>query len=159
RPAGVRRIAALSCRQMQRALEKNFRWCDCLVMSAAVGDFRARKIAPGKIKRSNKKRLKLELVQNPDILRLFGRKKGAKILVGFALETDNLAANARQKLRAKKLDLIVATLMKSDSYPFGRAAMDAWILEAAGRLQRLGKINKPELARILLDRIEALVVY
>lgn len=154
KPEGVPVIDIRTARQLQAALKAKFSWCDCLIMAAAVGDFRAKKVGERKLKRSRKTELTLTLKQNPDILAGLGRRKGHKILVGFALETENLGKNAQDKLDQKNLDLIVATQMKSKSYPFGSVKLDALIIDRKGRKQRIRQASKRRLARILLDSIE-----
>ena len=80
-----------------------------MVKAAAVGDYRVKEIAPRKLKREGKDTLTLELVQNPDISAEAGRlKRDGQVLVGFAAETDNITANAREKLARKNLDYILA---------------------------------------------------
>jgi len=153
KPKGISLIDVHTARQMNKALQKKFSWCDCLIMTAAVCDFRVRKTAAAKIKRS-KKGLILNLAQNPDLLRGFGRKKGRKTLVGCSLETEALRANAQAKLRAKNLDLIVATQMKKGTYPFGQAKLEALIMDQRGHSRKIGMATKRRLAGILLDSVE-----
>ena len=163
---GISVIDVVTALQMEKALEKNFHWCDCLIMSAAVADFQVKKAAKFKIKR-DKKELILRLKQSSDILRTFGRKmlrqqsrrKGKKVLAGVALETENLKKNALSKLRKKNLDLIVATQMKAGSYPFGLAKMDALIIDKKGQIHWQNRATKSRLSRILLDSIEKAVLY
>ena len=143
---------------MRDELQRRVNWCNCLIMSAAICDFRPKKVAKKKIKRSRKKRIILELKQNPDILGMLAFKKGKKTLVGFALETENLKKNAEDKLRQKNLDLIVATQIKANSYPFGRRRLDVLIMNRKGQMQRAKKMSKTALARILLDNIEKIVL-
>ena len=158
KPQGLRLINIQSAAELQRALERNFGWCDCLIMSAAVCDFRPAAQAKRKIKRSDKKRITLRLRQNPDILRGLGRKKGKRVLVGVALETEAPEKNAQRKLTEKNLDLIVVTHMKARSYPFGPAGMDVLIIDKDGRIEQARGCKKGRLARILLDSIEKTVL-
>ncbi|MFC1699187.1 phosphopantothenoylcysteine decarboxylase [Candidatus Omnitrophota bacterium] len=158
KPKGLPAIAVRTAAELQSALAAKFSWCDCLIMSAAVGDFRVRRVARKKIKRGRSKELTLRLEQNPDILAGLGRKKGKRVLVGFALETENLKNNARHKLNQKNLDLIVATSMKSRSYPFGSSRMDGLIIAREGRARNFKQAPKKRLARILLDSVEKIVL-
>jgi len=158
KPAGLRVIDVQTAHQMQRALNQKFSWCDCLIMTAAVCDFRPAAQAKRKIKHSGKKGITLRLRQNPDILRGLGRKKGKRVLVGVALETEGLKKNAQRKLTEKRLDLIVATPIRTRSYPFGAASMDTTIINKHGRVRYLKAAKKPYLARILLDSIEKTVL-
>lgn len=158
KPQGLRSVDVQTARQMAGALKAKFNWCDCLIMTAAVGDFRAKDAAKKKIKRGRRKKLVLALRQNPDILGNLGRRKGKKILVGVALETENLKRNTQYKLKAKNLDVIVATQIKTNSYPFGPVRMDALIMDKTGRWQQLRRVSKRVLSRILLDSIERIVL-
>ncbi|MBL7085159.1 MAG: phosphopantothenoylcysteine decarboxylase [Candidatus Omnitrophica bacterium] len=144
--------------QMQDELKKRFSWCDCLIMTAAVCDFRPKTVARRKIRRCAREGISLELKQNSDILAGLGRKKGRKMLIGFALETEELKKYARGKLRTKNLDLIVATQMKSRSYPFGQSRLKGLIMDRKGHIQRLKGVTKPRLSRILLEKIENLAM-
>lgn len=158
KPKAVPAISVKTARQLQAALKAKFGWCDCLIMAAAVGDFRAKKVGEEKLKRSSRKELTLTLRQNPDILAGLGRRKGKRMLVGVALETENLGKNAQAKLRQKNLDLIVATQMKSGSYPFGSVRLDALIIDRNGRRQKIRQVSKRRLSRILLDSIEEILL-
>jgi phosphopantothenoylcysteine decarboxylase/phosphopantothenate--cysteine ligase len=139
--------------KLRTEIKRKFNWCDCLVMTAAVCDFRPVAISKAKIKR-NQKGVILKLKQNPDILRSLGRRKRDKILVGFALETENLKQNAQEKLRAKKLDLILATQMNGGHPPFGRTKINALLLDKNGSCRQLKQVSKGYLSRILLEQIE-----
>ncbi len=114
-PAGARYVAVETTAQMSRAATREFKRCDCLIMSAAPADFTLVKPLAHKIKRRSD-RLSLEFKATPDILKkLSATKKKGQLMVGFALETDNAIANARNKLRDKNLDLIVLNVPDSQS--------------------------------------------
>jgi len=106
-PQGVARIDVVSARDMLAAVEANLDWCDALVMTAAVADFRPRHTSAQKLKKSGMAPV-IELEPNPDILKTIAPRKGKKIFVGFAAETEKLLAEAQRKLAAKNLDLLVA---------------------------------------------------
>ncbi len=154
KPKNVYSVNVQTSRELEKELSRRFSWCDCLVMTAAVCDFRPDGVAKRKIRRGKRDRLILRLRQNPDILASLGRRKGKKMLVGFALETEDLTKNAQRKLRQKNLDLIVATQKDSNSHPFGQVRLDALIIDRPGRIERLGQVSKKTLAQILLKKIE-----
>jgi phosphopantothenoylcysteine decarboxylase/phosphopantothenate--cysteine ligase len=106
-PAGVERVDVVSARDMLAAVEANLGWCDALVMSAAVADWRPCHAAAQKLKKSTMRPV-LELEPNPDILKTIAPHKGKKTFVGFAAETEQLLVEAQRKLAAKNLDLLVA---------------------------------------------------
>ncbi|NQV04805.1 MAG: phosphopantothenoylcysteine decarboxylase, partial [Candidatus Omnitrophica bacterium] len=88
-----------------RVLKKEIKRADCLVMCAAVADFRRASVPKGKIKR--KKGLTLRLISNKDILKALSGYKKSKLFVGFSLETEGVVRNARKKIKNKNLDIIV----------------------------------------------------
>ena len=106
-PEGVERTDVVSARDMLAAVEAQLAWCDALVMTAAVADWRPCHESAQKLKKSAMSPT-LELVRNPDILATLAPRKGRKIFVGFAAETEELFAEAQRKLTAKNLDLLVA---------------------------------------------------
>jgi len=106
-PEGVTRIDVTSALDMLAAVEQNLGECDALVMSAAVADWRPCHTAAQKLKKSAMRPV-IELEPNPDILKTIAPRKGKKIFVGFAAETENLQEEAQRKLAAKNLDLLVA---------------------------------------------------
>ncbi len=100
----IRRVR--DAEDMLKAVLGEFGKADVVIMNAAVGDFRPREVSERKIKK--RERMVLELERNPDILEELGRRKAGQVLVGFSLESEDLIENAREKLRRKNLDMIVA---------------------------------------------------
>lgn len=152
-PRGVRYISATSSSDIKEAVNKNFKGADCVIMAAAVSDFRPSERKKSKIKKE--KKFILELEKTADILAELGKKKRNKILVGFALETDNLASNAKKKLKDKNLDMIIANIIDKNS-PFGEGEKDVVIIERAGATTKLNGISKERIAKIILNKVEAL---
>ncbi|MCM8813435.1 MAG: phosphopantothenoylcysteine decarboxylase [Candidatus Omnitrophica bacterium] len=153
-PAGVRFVAVESAVQMQRQVNRFFPWAQAVIAAAAVGDYRPRRPARTKIKKENT-RLRLDLMRNPDILEGLGQRKGAKILIGFALESANMRANARAKLEKKNLDLIVANRCSRRQSPFGSGRTSAVIIGRHAETY-CAAVSKMRLAGIILDRMERL---
>jgi phosphopantothenoylcysteine decarboxylase/phosphopantothenate--cysteine ligase len=121
-PDGVRFVPVESSLDMRKAVLERFKKADCVIMSAAVADWRPVYSAKKKIKKTQKKTI--ELVENPDILAQLGARKNGRVAVGFALETENLEKNALKKLKDKNLDLIVANRLGKDSDLFGDKKID-----------------------------------
>jgi phosphopantothenoylcysteine synthetase/decarboxylase len=105
-PEGAKIIKIVSAKEMFEAVQKNFPACDCLIMAAAVSDYTPAKPSKTKIKKTGKT-LTIKLNPTVDILKWAGQQK-SKIIVGFALEDKDLRKNAEKKLKAKKLDMIIA---------------------------------------------------
>jgi phosphopantothenoylcysteine decarboxylase/phosphopantothenate--cysteine ligase len=152
-PKGVKSVRVESALDMKRAVERAFAKADCIIMAAAVSDWRVRDVVSAKMKRrSGRKRL--ELAENPDILAELGKKKGGKVLVGFALETEDLEKNALKKLREKNLDLIVANRLNRKSTVFGDRFLDILMLDRFLNKKTLSRKSKKEAAKIILDKVE-----
>lgn len=150
-PRGVRLVRVESALEMRDAVLKEFKKADCVIMAAAVGDWRARSAGKNKIKRGGK--IRIELVENPDILAELGRKKGERVLVGFALETGALEKNARKKLERKNLDIIVANKISEAKNVFGEGLTDVLIMDRSGRKRSVKKRPKRAIAKLIIDRI------
>ena len=109
----------VSAQEMLDAVRENLAWADYVVKAAAVGDYRAKDYSDHKIKREGRDTVTLELVQNPDIAAEAGRlKREGQVLIGFAAESDNVAANAREKLARKNLDYILANDVTAEGSGF-----------------------------------------
>jgi phosphopantothenoylcysteine decarboxylase/phosphopantothenate--cysteine ligase len=113
-PAGARVVRVESAAQMFAAVKEHFGRCDCLIMAAAVADYTPARPSKTKLKKRAAK-VTLELKPTPDILQWAGRHRRVgrahhnwKIIVGFALEDQDLRANAERKMREKHLDMIIA---------------------------------------------------
>jgi phosphopantothenoylcysteine decarboxylase/phosphopantothenate--cysteine ligase len=84
---------------MLSAIEQHFAGASVAIFAAAVADYRHADPVASKIKRSGEQGITLQLIPNPDILATMARKKGDRLIVGFAAETDRVAENARKKLK------------------------------------------------------------
>ena len=152
----ARWVNVVSAEEMYRAVASAFPKADVLVMSAAVSDYRAKKVSHSKLKRVKKEML-LPLEANRDILESLRRKRRRQILIGFAVETENLLKNAFAKLREKGLDLIVANQVGKGQNPFGNHRLSVHFLWKDGRRRRLKKLSKRRIATALLEAIEELI--
>lgn len=151
-PRGARVIRVERTREMQQALRREMPRTDVLIMAAAVSDFEPARASRQKLPRRGT--LRLALRATPDVVGSLPRRRG-QLVVGFALESAEGVARAKQKLKAKRLDLVVGQQMNGTS-PFGPNQVKAFFVNAAGMVTRLGKVSKPRLARVLLDEIEQL---
>ncbi len=128
--------------------------CDVFIATAAVGDFRPAEIAPNKLKKAGSSGLRLELVQNPDILAEVAALPRRPFLVGFAAETEQVEAFARAKLERKKLDLIAANEVGGGR---GFEVDDNQLLLLwPGGSETLPRSGKHALAHALLERVVSL---
>lgn len=157
-PAGdVTTIRIESAREMLAACEEHFADSDITIMSAAVADYAPAHPRDRKIKREHEDVPVMELVKNPDIAATLGaRKRPGQILTGFALETDNEMANARQKLAKKNLDMIVLNSLADKGAGFGTDTNKVSIL-TADTVTEVPLKSKTEVAGDILDRITELL--
>ena len=147
-----KKISVTTAKEMNKEVIANKR-CDIFISTAAVSDFAPKTFSPSKIKKDAAK-LSLELVKNPDILENFSKNYGKhKIIVGFAAETENLDENAREKLRKKKLDMIVANDVSRKDSGFGTDTNLVTIFYKNGRKEKLPILEKSKVAEIIFDRI------
>jgi phosphopantothenoylcysteine decarboxylase / phosphopantothenate---cysteine ligase len=154
-PHGVERIDTTTAAELLSATSRNFPWCSALVMAAAVADFRPGNPAPQKLKK-NPKGMMLELAPIADELPRLAGKRGNRILIGFAAETEDLEVNALDKLRRKKLDLIVGNDVSRADAGFAVDTNIVTILGADGRIETTPKLTKDEVGDVILDRLRAI---
>ena len=121
-------------------------------MSAAVSDYKPKKVAESKIKRENE-RIQIELVKNEDILESIGKVKENKITVGFSLETENEISNSIKKLKKKILDFIVVNNPLVDGAGFGKDTNIVKIIDKNENIESFPLMTKNELAKIILNKI------
>lgn len=151
-PTGIKLVKVNTALEMKREAEKYFTWCDCLVMSAAVSDYRVAKSSKNKIK-SDKKTIALHLVRNPDILEILGKKKRGKILVGFSLESQSLIGNTVKKIKQKNLDFVVANKVEKNKLPFGDRKVTAFIIDKNYRIKKISNATKDAIAGAILNLV------
>jgi phosphopantothenoylcysteine decarboxylase/phosphopantothenate--cysteine ligase len=154
-PAGARLIAVTTALEMRAATLSEFASCTTAIMAAAVADYHPVHVASKKIKKGSAA-LELCLEPNPDILKELGAAKDGKFLIGFAAETEDLTANARKKLHAKNLDMIVANDVMLEGSGFDGDTNIAAILDRNGAARTLPLMTKNELAEHIFDHMVAL---
>ena len=154
-PFAVERVEVTSVAQMLAALETATARSDAVVMAAAPADFRPAQPAAQKIKKTpGDDTLTLALTKNPDII---ASLPGGGVRVGFAAETHNLAEYAKQKLTAKRLDMIVANDVTAAGSGFGTETNEVTFFHADGRTEELPLQSKYAVGQAILDRVLALL--
>ncbi len=156
-PIGAHVVNVESTSEMADAVRAGLKKADVLVMAAAPADFRPKAVAKAKIKK-DKRPGSVALDETDDILSSTrdARRKGA-VIVGFALETDDVIAHARAKLKSKALDFIVVNDAREAGAGFGADTNRVTILSPKGEPEELPLMSKPEVADAILDRVEALL--
>lgn len=153
-PPGIDAVAVTSAAEMAEAVNGLFDSVDVVVMSAAVADFRPAQVAPGKVAKEDAAS-EVSLERTDDILAGLGARKGGQLLVGFAMETEELEARAAAKLTRKNLDLIVANDLTRPGAGFGHDTNEVIILAPDQGPERLSLRSKEQVADRILDRVAA----
>jgi phosphopantothenoylcysteine decarboxylase/phosphopantothenate--cysteine ligase len=162
RPAGVRSREVSTAAELKDACEEEFSSCDVLLMAAAVADFRPAAPAGGKIKKSGRERLSLELEATPDVLSgLAARRRDGQTLIGFAAEHgDRAIERGREKLLAKDVDAVVVNDISRGDIGFDADANEVTILTASANAhigeRRVPRASKAAIAEAILETVEQL---
>lgn len=148
----IKRIDVESAKEMHKKVMKEINGCDIFIGAAAVSDYAPTKASKQKIKKgSGAKSIDLKL--NPDILSEVASLKNKPFVVGFALETEKLSTNAKEKLKKKKLDMIVANQVGKD-VGFESDVNEVVIFRKKGSSKKIAKMKKNKLAVEILRIIE-----
>jgi phosphopantothenoylcysteine decarboxylase/phosphopantothenate--cysteine ligase len=150
-PPRVKRIAVTSAREMLDASLATLPECDIFIAAAAVADYRPATLAEQKIKK-HQEQMQLALVKNPDIVAAVAGHAQRPFTVGFAAETENVLAHARDKLARKKLDLIVANDVAQPGIGFNSDDNAVTLIHSQGEIS-LAQASKATLARQLIVHI------
>jgi len=157
RPVGVRTVATETTEQMARAVSREIRDAQVLVMAAAPSDFRPAHAEQGKIKKGAAD-LNIQLTPAPDILMDSKPQRPPNMIaVGFALETQNAEAYGKSKLEAKDLDLVVVNDATEPGAGFEVDTNRVTLIGRDGEPRALPLLSKPEVADAILDEVEELL--
>ncbi len=151
-PYGVHFIEVESAQEMFEKINSFFKKTDCIVMSSAVSDFTPSKTSPQKIKKTSE-HLDISLDRTKDILSAVAKNKEDRIIVGFAAETENVEQYAREKLRQKNMDMIVANNVTEKNSGFEADTNKVVIINRDGTAEDFPLMRKSDLADVILDRI------
>ncbi|HOD30095.1 MAG TPA: bifunctional phosphopantothenoylcysteine decarboxylase/phosphopantothenate--cysteine ligase CoaBC [Smithellaceae bacterium] len=149
-------INVRTAREMHKAVMENYKKAKIIIKAAAVADYRPKEISRQKLKKT-KESLTVEMKTNPDIIEEIGKNKEGRIVVGFAMETQNLLANAREKLKKKNMDLIVANDVCKEGAGFQSDTNIVTIIDKKGKTETLKKMTKLEAADEILNRVKILL--
>ncbi len=155
-PKNVRLISVESTDDLYRAVKQEFKKTDCLIMAAAPSDFAPETVAVNKIKK-DRQSLQLKMKPTVDILRAVGKTKSPQqVIVGFALETEDAVNNARRKLKAKHLDMIVLN-QPGEGTGFDTDTNIVTILMPGKKSVTWPMMTKRELSAKLLDKLASML--
>lgn len=149
-------IAVTTAEEMEYAVLENAKKADIVIMAAAVSDYSFAKKSAAKIKKSDSEKT-VELVRTNDILKSLGRRKGNKILVGFAAETENVRDNALKKIKDKNIDLIIANDVSKEGIGFNSDYNKVSIIYPDGKTIQTEKKSKTEISQEIFNAIEGII--
>jgi phosphopantothenoylcysteine decarboxylase/phosphopantothenate--cysteine ligase len=149
-------VSVRTADEMREAVLAHMEGCTVVIKAAAVSDYRPKVISLKKLKKADPY-TSLELERTRDILGEIGRKKGDRILIGFAAETEDLVGNARKKLMEKNLDFIVVNDVTKPGAGFGLDTNQVKILYPSGEVKDLPLMSKEEVSEIILDDVVKLL--
>ena len=155
-------VKVKSAQEMKNAVEAEFNNADCIIMAAAVADYRVKERASQKMKKTADDEITLTLVKNPDILKELCLKKQTKIantneelplIIGFCAESENLIANAKEKIAKKGCDYLIANDISRKDIGFSSDFNEVTILDKNGSMKKLEKADKKTIAKEILKEI------
>ena len=146
-------IKVKSALDMKSAVEREFENADCVIMAAAVADYRVKEIAPQKMKKTSDDEILLTLVKNPDILKEISSRKTTQVIVGFCAESENLIQNAKEKISKKGCDYLIANDISRKDIGFSSDYNEVTILDKNGNMKKIEKTDKFTIARKIFEEI------
>ncbi|MFO7570281.1 MAG: bifunctional phosphopantothenoylcysteine decarboxylase/phosphopantothenate--cysteine ligase CoaBC [Smithellaceae bacterium] len=153
RPKAENFISVRTAQDMHAAVMKHSSAASIVIKAAAVSDYRPESVHHEKMKKDMTGST-LSLIRNPDILAELGKKKKNAVLVGFAMETRDLLANAKKKLGQKNLDMIVANHLREEGAGFQTDTNIITMIDRTGKTITLPKMTKIEAAHQILDHVK-----
>lgn len=146
-------IKVKSAIDMKSAVENDFESADCVIMAAAVADYRVKEVAPQKMKKTSEDEITLTLVKNPDILKEISSIKKSQIVVGFCAESENLIENAKEKIAKKGCDYLIANDISRKDIGFSSDYNEVTILDKNGNMTKIERADKATVARKIFEAI------
>jgi phosphopantothenoylcysteine decarboxylase/phosphopantothenate--cysteine ligase len=154
-PAGVELVRVSTALEMRDAVLSRLEESTIIVKSAAVADYHVANVPPQKVKKTAAK-VSIDLDPTPDILAECGRRKGDRILIGFAAETQNMVEEARRKMNTKNCDMVVGNLVSQEGIGFESDSNEVTLVLRSGEIEKIQKAPKREIADRIFDQITRL---
>jgi phosphopantothenoylcysteine decarboxylase/phosphopantothenate--cysteine ligase len=154
-PAGVSTVHVRTAAEMRDAVMQRLAEATIIVKSAAVADYHLSRVPQQKVKKTAV-RMSLDLDPTPDILAELGQKKGDRLLIGFAAETENLERSARAKLDSKNCDMVVANVVGKDGAGFESDQNEVLLVLRTGENIPVARAPKREIAARIFDQVQKL---
>jgi phosphopantothenoylcysteine decarboxylase / phosphopantothenate---cysteine ligase len=151
-PRGVELVAVRTAQEMRDQVFAHLTDAGIVIKAAAVADFHLTKVPGQKVKKTAA-RISLELDPTPDILAELGRKKGDRLLIGFAAETQNLVQEARRKLETKNCDMVVGNVVGGADLGFESDENEVTLVLRTGETIPISRASKREIADRIFDQV------
>ncbi len=146
-------IVTESAQEMEKVVKSNLQDQDCVIMAAAVADYRIKKYSEQKMKKGSDDNLTLELTKNPDILKEISSMSSKTKIVGFCAESENLLENAKIKIKNKGCDYLVANDISRKDIGFSSDMNEVYILDKNQNISHINRDSKINIARKILEKI------
>ena len=147
-------IVTESAQEMEKAVKSELMEQDCVIMAAAVADYRIKEYSEQKMKKgAGVNEITLELVQNPDILKEISAMDAKVKIVGFCAESENLLENAKEKIQKKGCDYLVANDISRKDIGFSSDINEVYILDKNLKISHIGRDTKLNIAKQILEKI------
>jgi phosphopantothenoylcysteine decarboxylase/phosphopantothenate--cysteine ligase len=146
-------VVTESAQEMEKAVKYELEKQDCVIMAAAVADYRIKEYSEHKIKKSADNNLTLELTKNPDILKEISVMNCKAKIVGFCAESENLLENAKIKIKNKGCDYIVANDISRKDIGFSSDMNEVYILDKNLEISHIDRSSKKEIAKKILEKV------
>ena len=150
---GFNNIVTETAQEMEKAVKEKMGEQDCVIMAAAVSDYRVKNYSEQKIKKGDSEGLTLELVKNPDILQEISMQNPQLLVVGFCAESENLIENAKKKKKKKGCDYIIANDISRKDIGFNSNENEVYIVDKNLDITKIEKDTKQNIARKILEAI------
>ena len=143
-----------SALEMKNAVEENFKTADCLIMAAAVADYRAKEIADTKMKKTSANEISIDLIKNPDILKeISANKRQEQLVVGFCAESENVLEFAKEKIQKKGCDFLIANDISRSDIGFSSDYNEVYIIDKNLNAQKIERAPKTTIAKKILEAV------
>ena len=146
-------IKVQSALDMEKEVTKYNNNVDCIIMAAAVADYRVKEYSEQKMKKTSDDEITIQLVKNPDILKKISAEKNATKIVGFCAESENLLENAKIKIKNKGCDYLVANDISRKDIGFSSDENEVYILDNNLNIEHIEKDSKLNIAHKILEKI------
>lgn len=147
-------IVTETAQEMEKAVKENIADKDCVIMTAAVSDYRVKNYSEQKIKKTSEDTMTLELVKNPDILKGISQtKSNQQVIIGFCAESENLIENAKTKIQSKGCDYIVANDISRTDTGFNSDKNEVYLIDRELNVKHIEKDSKDNIAKKILESV------